>query len=53
MSDALPILERAKSVLVVTIKPETTPVGHGEVPGADVALHLACHKAEVQDGPGR
>jgi nucleotide-binding universal stress UspA family protein len=41
VSDALPILERAASVLVVT------PFGHGEVPGADIAVHLARHGVEA------
>jgi len=47
VSDALPILEHAASVLVVTINPESTPLGHGEVPGADIAVHLARHGVEV------
>jgi nucleotide-binding universal stress UspA family protein len=50
VSDSLPILERAASVLVVSINPKSTPSGHGELPGADIGLHLARHeiKAEVQ-----
>ena len=48
VSDALPLLERAQSVLVVTIDPETTPLGHGDVPGADIALHLARHNVGVE-----
>ena len=50
VSDALPILKRAASVLVVSINPKSTPFGHGELPGADISLHLARHgiKAEVQ-----
>jgi nucleotide-binding universal stress UspA family protein len=47
VSDALPILERAGSVLVVSINPQPTPLGHGEVPGADLAVHLARHKIDV------
>jgi len=48
VSDAMPILEQAASVLVVSINPESTPLGHGEVPGTDIAVHLARHKVEVE-----
>jgi nucleotide-binding universal stress UspA family protein len=48
VSDALPILERAESVLVVSVNPKQTPLGHGELPGADIALHLARHNLEVE-----
>jgi nucleotide-binding universal stress UspA family protein len=50
VGDAMPILEQAQSVLVVSINPRSTPFGHGEVPGADIGGHLARHKvkAEVQ-----
>ena len=50
VNDALPILERAQAVGVVTVNPGETPFGHGEQPGADIALHLARHgiKVEVQ-----
>jgi nucleotide-binding universal stress UspA family protein len=50
VSDALPILERAVSVVVVTINPRQRDFGHGEMPGTDIALHLARHgvKVEVQ-----
>jgi nucleotide-binding universal stress UspA family protein len=50
VSDARPILERAESVLVVSINPKSTPLGHGQLPGVDIALHLARHEiaAEVQ-----
>lgn len=50
VNDALPILERARAVGVVTVNPSDTPFGHGEQPGADIALHLARHgiKVEVQ-----
>jgi nucleotide-binding universal stress UspA family protein len=42
-SAALPILEQAASVLVLSIDPESTPLGHGELPGADIGTHLARH----------
>jgi nucleotide-binding universal stress UspA family protein len=48
VSDALPILEQANSVLVVSINPKSTPLGHGELPGADIALHLARHAVQVE-----
>jgi nucleotide-binding universal stress UspA family protein len=50
VSDALPLLGRAQEVNVVTVNPSDAPFGHGEEPGADIALHLARHgiKVEVQ-----
>lgn len=50
VNDALPILQRAQAVGVVTVNPSDKPFGHGEEPGADIALHLARHgiKVEVQ-----
>jgi len=48
VSDALPILEQAATVLVVSVNPKSTPLGHGEVPGADIAVHLARHGVEVE-----
>jgi nucleotide-binding universal stress UspA family protein len=50
VNDALPILKRARAVGVVSVNPSDTPFGHGEQPGADIALHLARHgiKVEVQ-----
>jgi nucleotide-binding universal stress UspA family protein len=50
VNDALPILTRAQAVGVVTVNPSETPFGHGEQPGADIALHLARHgiKVDVQ-----
>lgn len=43
VNDALPILEKARKVRVLAINPHGGPLGHGEVPGADIALHLARH----------
>jgi nucleotide-binding universal stress UspA family protein len=48
VSDAMPILERAGSVHVVVISPESTPLGHGEVPGADIGAHLARHNVKIE-----
>ena len=43
VADALPLLARAKEVTVLVINPEDAPDTHGDVPGADIALHLARH----------
>jgi nucleotide-binding universal stress UspA family protein len=50
VNDALPVLRRAQVVNVVSVNPGDKPFGHGEQPGADIALHLARHgiKVEVQ-----
>jgi nucleotide-binding universal stress UspA family protein len=42
-NDALPILEAAKDVLIMVINPEPGIMGHGDVPGADIATHLSRH----------
>jgi nucleotide-binding universal stress UspA family protein len=44
--DALPVLERAKSVIVLVINPHRD--NHGAEPGADIALHLARHGIKVE-----
>jgi nucleotide-binding universal stress UspA family protein len=44
--DALPVLERAKSVVVLVINPRRG--NHGAEPGADIALHLARHGIKVE-----
>jgi len=53
--DAMPLLEKAKSVDVACFQPHQTS-GHGELPGADIALHLSRHGIEVDvqilDGDG-
>jgi nucleotide-binding universal stress UspA family protein len=50
VSDAMPLLTSAELVTVMTIDPREGPHGHGELPGADIAVHLARHgvKAEVE-----
>jgi nucleotide-binding universal stress UspA family protein len=48
VSDAMPILKQASSVVVVSINPKSTPLGHGEVPGADIGAHLARHNVKVE-----
>ncbi len=46
VGDALPLLERARSVVVLVINPRRAV--HGERPGADIALHLARHGVIVE-----
>jgi nucleotide-binding universal stress UspA family protein len=50
VNDAMPLLAAASSVTVLSIDPKQNAEDHGEVPGADIALHLARHgvTAEVQ-----
>ena len=49
VNDALPLMARAKTVTVLVVNPKKGAEGHGDVPGADIALHLARHgiKAEA------
>jgi nucleotide-binding universal stress UspA family protein len=48
VSDAMPFLTSAELVTVLTIDPREGPRAHGELPGADIALHLARHGVEGQ-----
>ena len=56
VSDALPFLQRAEAVEVSAFDPERGRRGHGEQPGADIALYLARHGVKVtvhrQSGAG-
>ena len=45
---AMPLLVSAQLVTVLTIDPREGPDGHGELPGADIALHLARHGVKAQ-----
>ena len=45
--DALPLLDKAKSVTVLAIDPGRGVVGHGEEPAADLSRHLARHGLPV------
>jgi nucleotide-binding universal stress UspA family protein len=47
VSDALPLLRRAREVHVLAVNAGATPDGHGEEPGADVGLFLARHGLKV------
>lgn len=46
-TDALPFLRAAEKVIVLVIDPEVSADGHGQEPGADVALWLARHGVNV------
>ncbi|SMH46057.1 universal stress protein [Azospirillum agricola] len=46
VADAMPLIEMARSVQVLTVNPEAAG-RHGEDPGADIARHLARHNASV------
>jgi nucleotide-binding universal stress UspA family protein len=48
VNDALPILQRAAQVVVLAVNPHGGPRGHGEAPGADIALHLARHGVKAE-----
>lgn len=50
VNDALPLIARADVATVLAANPDSTPGGHGDQPGADIALHLARHglTAEVE-----
>ncbi len=43
VNDALPILERAAKVTVLAVNPRSGGANHGDIPSADIALHLARH----------
>jgi nucleotide-binding universal stress UspA family protein len=48
VGDAMPFLASAELVTVLTIDPREGPGGHGELPGADIAVHLARHGVKTQ-----
>jgi nucleotide-binding universal stress UspA family protein len=47
VSDAMPFLQAAKAVTVLAVNPRSGARGHGEDPGADIALYLARHGVKV------
>ncbi len=47
LHDALPLLQRCRSVDVVTVDPKVGASRHGEEPGANIATHLARHGLRV------
>jgi nucleotide-binding universal stress UspA family protein len=48
VNDALPLLERASSVRVLSVNPRRGIAGHGPIAGADMSLHLARHGVRVE-----
>lgn len=48
LHDALPLLRKSKSVQVVAVDPKVSDQQHGELPGADIAAHLARHGLRVE-----
>jgi len=48
VNDALPLLAQAELVMVLAVNPRRGLGGHGDQPGADIALHLARHGVRVE-----
>ena len=48
VSDAMPFLTSAELVTVLTIDPREGPHADGELPGADITVHLARHGVQAQ-----
>jgi nucleotide-binding universal stress UspA family protein len=48
VNDALPILKTARKVTILAVNPKHGIEGHGEVPAADIALHLARHGVKAE-----
>ena len=48
LTDALPRLQRARKVTILSIKPRGSPQGHGESAGSDIALFLARHGVRAE-----
>ena len=48
VNDALPLLEKASLVTVLAVNPRHGIGGHGDVPAADIALHLARHGVRAE-----
>jgi nucleotide-binding universal stress UspA family protein len=50
VNDAIPMLTKAKKVKVVVVNPQMSPLNHGDIPGAELAHHLARHGVRVEVG---
>ncbi len=48
VNDALPLLREASAVTVLAVNPRRGINGHGDVPAADMALHLARHGVRAE-----
>lgn len=51
LTDALPLLMQASQVDVLTVNAQSEPAGHGELPGADIALYLTRHGVRANVHP--
>jgi nucleotide-binding universal stress UspA family protein len=47
VNDSLPLLQKADQVEIMAVNPRNGSRGHGDVPGADIALHLARHDVKA------
>lgn len=48
LKDAMPFMRKAEKVRVLVVNPESRGGAHGELPGADIATHLARHGLNVE-----
>ncbi len=48
VNDALPLLQKADRVSVLAVNPGKGDADHGDVPSADIALHLARHGVKAE-----
>jgi len=48
VNDAMPLLSAASAVTVLAVNPRHGINGHGDVPAADIALHLARHGVRAE-----
>ena len=48
VNDSLPLLKQAKLVTVLAVNPRHGIGGHGDVPAADICLHLARHGVKAE-----
>jgi len=48
VNDAMPLLEKASMVTILAVNPRGGIQGHGDVPAADIALHLARHGVRAE-----
>ena len=48
VNDALPLIVGAKKVTILAINPQRGLGGHGDVPAADISLHLARHGVKAE-----
>ncbi len=48
LNDSIPLLQQAKKVTVLAINPRPGIGGDGDVPAADIALHLARHGVKAE-----